>query len=217
MKLILASESEWRKKLLSWLDIPFEVVVSGVDETGFDVEDPDELVATLAALKARAVAKKEAERRVFGADDEERVLVLSADTVVVCDGEVIGKPVDEADAKRIVKKLQGKTHEVWTGVCLIDADTDQQRVEVEKTLVTFKPMSEKEIEDYLESGDWKGKAGGYQLLKTIDRHLKDVEGSATSVIGLPLLRVEELLEDFGVPVGVADVRTTISDQIGYTS
>jgi septum formation protein len=217
MKLILASESEWRSRLLSWLDIPFVVVISGVDETVLEEDDADELVATLAAMKARAVARIESEKRVFAADDEARVLVLAADTVVVYGGEIIGKPIDREDAKRIISLLAGKTHEVWTGVCLIDADTNQQRVEVEKTLVSFKPMSDKQIEDFLETDEWKGKAGGYQLLKSIDQHVRDIDGSATNVIGLPLLKVEELLEDFGVPVGVDDVRKTISDQIGYTS
>lgn len=201
MKLILASQSEWRKKLLTLLQLPFEVLPSGVDESVYDVPEPEALVAMLAAAKARTVVGmlKESTERTLG---DERTLVIGADTVVVHGGEIIGKPDGREDARRIISQLAGGTHEVITGVCVHELDTDEKLVEVEGSMVSFLPMSEEQVDAYLKAGDWQGKAGGYQLLRAIEKHVKDVEGSASNVIGLPLETVSQMLEEFGVGVGV---------------
>jgi septum formation protein len=214
MKIILASESEWRRELFSWLELPFEVMVSKVDEELEEWEEADEMVATLAAMKARAIGKKLIEQRVFGADDEEGFLVVGADTTICVDGEIIGKPLDRQDAKNIIQKLAGRKHEVWTGVCLFNTDTEDQLVEVEKTDVVFREIGEAELERYLTSNEWQGKAGGYQIQGAIKPFVKDVKGSYTNVIGLPLLTLVYLFEQWGVYVD-QNVVMMLENKLGY--
>ena len=143
MKLILASQSEWRKRLISWLKVPFEVVVSDVDESLYKSDEPDELVAMLATAKAEAVVNL---NRVRKNSKEEECLVIGADTMIVIDDEVIGKPRDRGDAKGIVGRLQGREHKVYTGLCVINGLTGERRVGVEETTVAMAAMNEAEIE-----------------------------------------------------------------------
>lgn len=196
MKLVLASGSEWRKKLVAMLGLPFEVMESGVDENQFEWQEPSEVVATLATMKAEVVAGKlkVSDRKRVG----EGMLVIGADTVVACGGEIVGKPKDEQEAREIIGKLAGKTHEVWTGVCVVDVDTGERVVEVEKTEVEFGLMGEKQVEEYLKTKEWVGKAGAYQVQKAISRYVKEVRGSYTNVIGLPMLLLVDMLERLGV-------------------
>lgn len=216
MKLILASGSEWRRELLSWLQIPFEVVESGVEEDIFDDEEPSEVVATLAAMKAEAVAAKLRQEGVFGADEFEEMLVVGADTLIAVEDQVIGKPGDRQQAEEIVGRLSGKTHEVWTGVCVVDPATGERKVEVEVTRVTMRHISDKELKKYLDSNEWVGKAGGYQVQGEIRRFITDLEGSYTNVIGLPLLIVQDFLESMGTMVEV-DVPEEIRRRTGRES
>ena len=206
MKIVLASESEWRKNLLAWLELPFEVVGSGVEETVYADEEASEVVARLATEKAEATAKKLS---------EEVGIVIGADTVIEIDGKIIGKPDNRQDARKIMQQLAGKTHEVWTGVCAVD-DVGNRRVEVEKTIVKFKPMTQAQIEKYLDQNEWVGKAGGYQVQGAIKPYVADIQGSYTNVIGLPLLMVQDMLESLGVGVEV-DLPGLIKTKTGYTS
>jgi septum formation protein len=214
MKIILASESEWRKELFAWLDLPFDVMPSNVDESIIEWDEPEEVVATLAAMKARAVAKQLNEQRVFGADDEEGLLVVGADTVISIDGEIIGKPDNREHAKAVIQKLSGKKHEVWTGVCLINTDTNEHMVEVARTEVEFRPIGEEELERYLNTNEWQGKAGGYQIQGAIKPFIKDLKGSYTNVIGLPLLTLVDMFEQWGVYVD-QDVVVMLESKLGY--
>lgn len=222
MKLILASGSSGRRELLDSLGLEYEVVVSGVEEVGYEGEKPEEMVARLATEKVRMVVTRLREGvslspsvgleldispsgRGRNSDDHERGLVIGADTTVVCEGEMIGKPKDREDARQIIELLQGKTHEVITGVCVMEMDTEDMRVEVDEARITLLPMSDKQIDGYLKMGEWEGKAGGYQLQRTMGKYVANIEGSRSGIIGLPLLVLEEMLESFGYMVEV-DVR-----------
>lgn len=210
MKLILASESEWRKRLLSWMQIAFETRVSGVDETQYTTEDADELVAMLATAKAEKVAEP------FKGDDGEQVLVVGADTVIAFQGVIIGKPTDRQHARDMIGMLQGRTHDVYTGVCVINVATGERRVEVEVSQVTFDQMSEIEIERYLDTKQWQGKAGGYQILGAISPYVKQVKENVTNVIGLPLGLLQQMFAELGIDVEVS-LRQVIEQETGYES
>ena len=217
MKIILASGSEWRKKLLSWLEIPFEVVVSGIDEKRVKVVEPAELVETLAQMKAEEVAGRLFQPR----GGEGRVVVIGADTVIVVRGKplgdikILGKPADDEQAWEILSSLRGKEHEVWTGVCLIDSEGNQKVIS-EKTGVTFRDYSDEELKRFMETNEWVGKAGAYQIMGEISKFVEKIEGSFTSIIGLPLVTVADLLKESGVEFGV-DVKAVVKEKTGYES
>lgn len=210
MKFILASSSEWRKRLLSWLNEPMEVVVSGIDESEFEDESAEELVERLAVAKAQKVRQSLVSSQLA----EGRVMIVAADTVIVFEGEILGKPEDRDDAKRMIERLQGAGHEVMTGVCVMDADSGEMEVASEVTEVRFRPMSMVQVEQFLNTDEWQGKAGGYQILKSIDQYIAEIEGSVTNVIGLPLVMLVEMLSDLGVDVST-DISAVIQREIGY--
>lgn len=205
MKLILASGSERRDYLLSWLNIPFDVVVSDFDEESIYEVDPEKLVKRLAYEKARMV--------VFELGDG---FVIGADTVVYCDGKVIGKPKDEKDAFQILKKLSGNKHLVYTGVCVFNAATGIVEKAVEKTMVEFRNLSDKEIKDYVATGEPMDKGGAYAIQMGAAGFVKKVEGSYTNVVGLPLVLLAKLLEKQGYNVG-GDVARIVLEKTGYWS
>ena len=133
--------------------------------------------------------------------------------MVSLDGELIGKPANRQEAKAIIGKLAGRTHEIWTGICVVEADTWERVVEVEKTEVTFRPMNEWQVEQYLKTKEWEGKAGAYQMHGVIKEYVKDIVGSYTNVIGLPMLTLVEMLEEMGVWVEV-DVTERLNKILG---
>lgn len=202
---ILASGSEWRRELFSWLEVPFEVEVSQVDESVVKGDDPEETVVTLASMKAQAVVGRLNDGLVN--QDAENVIVLGGDTVIVLGGEVIGKPDGLSGARETMMKLKGRSHEVFTGVCLVDIETGEKRSEWEKTEVVFRDFSDRELDEFLDSGEWEGRAGAYQITGMARAFVADIKGSMTNVIGLPLKLTADMLEDFGVrvPVKVAEV------------
>lgn len=215
MKLILASGSERRKELLSWLEIPFEVIESGIDETVYPDEEPSELVARLAVAKAHEVAKQWTVDSGQLAEND-GIIVIGADTVVTVDDLIIGKPNNRKHAEEIIGKLSGKTHEVWTGVCVVDPLTGERKVETEVTRVTIRQISDKELKKYLDSNEWVGKAGGYAIQGKMGQYITDLAGSYTNVVGLPLLVLQDLLESLGTVVEV-EVREEIRKRTGRES
>lgn len=243
MKLVLASGSERRKELFSWLGIAFEVVVSGFDEKSVKEENPEELVKRLAREKAGVVASSfvstTSDRRLIQpfsesetTEDDKRnlsslsrlsksvernqMIVVGADTVVVIDKEIIGKPRDEQDALRILTKLSGKTHAVFTGVCVINTETGQELAEVEETEVAFKKLSEKEIKEYVKTGEPLDKGGAYAIQMGARGFVTQVKGSYTNVVGLPLLLLTALLQKQGLTVK-SEVEKIIFENTGYQS
>ena len=178
-KIILASNSPRRRELLTGLGLAFEVrVLEGVDERYPESLPADDVAEYIAAEKA------EAYRSVMQPDE----LLITADTVVICDGEVLGKPVDEADACRMLRQLSGKTHHVVTGVCLTTTN-DQRRFSV-TTEVTFKPLTDSEIRYYVDNYHPLDKAGAYGIQEWIGYiGCTGLRGSYYNVMGLPVQRI----------------------------
>jgi len=182
-RLILASGSPARRDLLARAGFTFDVRPSHIDEpNGKGCEDPRAFVQQLAWLKAAAVATK-----------LKAGLVLAADTVGWLDGEIIGKPVDEADARRILRQLGGREHELWTGVCLWRQPGGVQTMWQEVSRVRFKKLSERELDNYLATRQWEGCSGAYAIQEDGDPFVKVIEGSVSNVIGLPLETLERVL------------------------
>lgn len=179
-KLILASGSPRRKELLTAAGWEFEAITAGVDESLKPGEDPATYVQRLALSKAKAVATKLG----YG-------LVLGADTTVVVDDRILGQPVDDADAKRMLQLLNGKWHEVLTGVALVRV-AGTSRVEYERTRVRFAEMSDREIDWYVSTGEANGKAGAYGIQGAAGLFIEEIEGDYFNIVGLPIRLVYEL-------------------------
>jgi septum formation protein len=183
-RLILASGSWGRKWLLEQAGYSFDVKPSSIPEpTEARLGDCRHYVGELAWLKAQAVAPTIADG-----------VVIAADTVGWLNGKVIGKPEDEADARRIIKALSGTVHELWTGVCIWQRPGDWQFAWQERSLVRMKLLSESEIEAYLKTRKWEGCSGAYAIELPSDPYLSVEEGSVSNVIGLPMESLEKALE-----------------------
>jgi septum formation protein len=180
--LVLASQSPRRKELLEVLRIPFSVVVSTADETVQPGESPEVYVVRVARAKGVDVASRVSNS-----------LVLSADTVVTIDGEILGKPRDRSDAIGMLEKLSGREHAVFTAVCVFDQSTGTMREALDRTRVWFKPITRAQILDYLNREDVMDKAGAYAIQGFASVYIPKIEGSYTNVMGLPLALVGELL------------------------
>ena len=187
-KIILASASPRRRELLAQVGIPFEAVPGNIDEENAGLSGtPEQKTEQLAYMKAMAVASK-----------LERGLVLGADTIVVCDDEIFGKPRDEEDARRMLNKLKGREHKVVTGICLVDASSGRAQTDHEVTTVKFSEMTDREIDAYISSGEPYGKAGAYAIQGRAAIFVESLDGCYSNVVGLPLRRVYRLLKEFGV-------------------
>ena len=191
VRLILASASPRRLELLRAAGYVFDVVPADVDERPLAGEFPEAYVCRVALDKARAV----------GACAPDAV-VLAADTCVVVDGLILGKPADEADGLRMLRLLSGRTHEVLTGVAVTGpAGT---RVEAASSRVVFAPMTDGEIAWYLASGEPADKAGGYAIQGLASRFVERIDGSCSNVVGLPVAVVYRLLREQGFAGRPAD-------------
>ncbi|MGI5929532.1 Maf family protein [Pseudoflavonifractor sp.] len=187
MKIILASQSPRRKELLERMGIrDFETISPNVDESAFHGLPPEELVRRLSAEKAAAVAGK------VGED----AIVIAADTVVALEGAVLGKPADELDAFKMLSALSGVRHQVYTGVTVCRGGEKQTAHEV--TDVTFRELSEREIEDYIATGEPMDKAGAYGIQGYGALLIQGISGDYYNVMGLPVCRLSGMLSRFGV-------------------
>jgi len=187
MKLILASSSPRRAEVLADAGFTFEVVAARVDESRRTGEQAEAYVRRLAEAKARAVA----------GGVSPPAIVIAADTVVVMDGEVLGKPASAEDAGRMLRRLSGRTHQVLTGLAVLKIPGGAARVEIETTQVTFAPLTEAEIEAYVASGEPLDKAGAYAIQGRGGRLVARVEGCYFNVVGLPLARLYRILREMG--------------------
>ena len=183
--LILASASPRRAEILRAVGWPFESHAAGVDETRLEGEGPEEFVVRLAREKAETVART----RLFG-------LVLGADTTVVAGGEILEKPRDAEDARRMLRLLSERWHEVLTGVALVRAETGRAVVGVERTRVLFAAMTDEEIAWHVETGDVLDKAGAYAVQGRAALFIRRIEGDYWNVVGLPVRLVYELARGF---------------------
>jgi nucleoside triphosphate pyrophosphatase len=184
--IVLASGSPRRRQLLEMLGIPFRVVAPGVDETRHNPELPERYVTRVACAKAVAVAAR-------ARDD----VVLAADTTVVQRGEIFGKPKDAGAAVEMLRRLQGRTHQVMTAVAVARAERIEHAIDV--TDVTFRPLSEEQIADYVATGEPMDKAGAYAIQGRGAALVEVIHGDFFGVMGLPVRLALELLERFGVP------------------
>ncbi|WP_017755959.1 Maf family protein [Calidifontibacillus oryziterrae] len=181
-KLVLASGSPRRRELLANANITFEVVVSDIEEQFENNLTPGEIVQLLALQKAEDVAKRLI---------DDRVVVLGADTIVVLDEEVLGKPKDETEAKMMLKMLSGRVHTVYTGVALVASE--QTNTFHEQTEVEFWELTDEEIDEYIRSGEPFDKAGAYGIQQLGSTLVKRINGDYFNVVGLPIARtVREL-------------------------
>lgn len=180
MRLVLASASPRRRDLLDAAGIAYDVHPVDVDESRQDGEGAAAYVERVAREKARAGAAAHPER-----------VVLAADTTVVVDGDVLGKPAGDAEATQMLRRLSGRSHEVLTGVAI--ASNGHIVSAVERTAVWVSELSEQDIQDYVASGEPAGKAGAYAIQGLASRFIPRIDGSYTNVVGLPVAKVVDLL------------------------
>ena len=179
MSLILASASPRRRELLGLFRIPFEIRVADIDETMDPAKAPYDEVARVSRLKALAVAREEGDT------------VIAADTIVVCEGKVLGKPRSEQEACQMLRLLSGRDHQVMTGVTVVRKDRAETFTEV--TDLHFRPLSEKEIADYVATGEPMDKAGSYGIQGGAALFCQRLVGDYYNVMGLPVCRLGEVL------------------------
>ena len=194
MKIILASNSPRRKELLAGLGIPYDVfVLQGIDESYPDTLPANEVAEYIARKKAKAYRNENAKLSIINC---QLSIILTADTIVVCDGEILGKPRDAADACAMLRKLSGKTHQVYTGYCLQTADKTVSGTVCSD--VTFKELSDEEITYYVEKYKPLDKAGAYGIQEWIGYiGITGIRGSYYNVMGLPVQRIYEEIKKLG--------------------
>ncbi|MDP4180793.1 MAG: Maf family protein [Bacillota bacterium] len=185
--IILASASPRRSELLKQVGVNFRVIPSNIDESNNNNLKPEEYTVEIAYKKAFDIADK----------TNGSSLIIAADTVVVKDN-IMGKPENEAAAFQMLETLQGQWHEVITGVAVIESDTKKVSREFEKTFVKMKPLSRMEIESYINSGEPMDKAGAYGIQGLGALLVEKIEGCYFNVVGLPLNRLNMMLEKFGI-------------------
>ena len=181
---VLASASPRRRELLTQIGLTFEVHTADIDETPQLAEDAVAYVQRLAEHKAAAVFAR--------LPTPHRLTILGADTTVLCEGQILGKPTDESDAARMLRLLSGRAHQVLTGVALVTATSRQ--VAVETTTVHMNPLREAQIAAYIASGEPLGKAGAYAIQGRAARFIPRIEGCYFNVVGLPLARLSTMLD-----------------------
>jgi septum formation protein len=187
MKLILASASPRRAEVLRDAGYHFTVLSSAIDETPYPDESPQDLVLRLAQTKADLAAA-----RAVGP-----AILIAADTEVVLDGHIFGKPRSSDDARSMLEKLSGRLHTVLTGVALIRLPDVERRSFVESTLVQFAPLSDEEIRRYLATGEPHDKAGAYAIQGYAARYIPRIQGCYFNVVGLPVARLQHALSELG--------------------
>ncbi len=187
--LVLASASPRRRELLEQIGLEFTVVASHVVESDYDSSSPDQLVVELAQAKARWVASSY--------DD---AVVIGADTVVVVEGQVLGKPAHEAEAACMLRRLRGRVHRVYTGVALIDILKKREANGYEITRVFMRNYDDHELNRYVATGEPADKAGGYAIQGLGALLVAGIDGCYTNVVGLPLALLGQMLKEFDVPI-----------------
>ena len=186
MKIILASKSPRRKEILENLGFKFDIITADTDESS-DVTDPESLVQILAVRKGKAVADNHSEND---------TLIISCDTVVCCDGKILGKPRNEDDAKQMLRSLSGRSHTVLSGLALFY--NGKTISGVDKTEVYFATMPESFIDSYVASGDPMDKAGSYAVQGKTSLYIDKIDGCYFNVVGLPVRLLAKLLNNLGI-------------------
>ena len=185
LKLVLASASPRREEILTQLNLKFTIVPAKIDESAFDHSDPVELVKVLAEKKASSVSKL-----------VEDALIIAADTVVVHNDQILGKPANKFEAKKMLKQLSSDKHQVITGVAVLNSRTGESYLEYNITEVKMTAISESEIENYVETGEPLDKAGAYAIQGFGGLFVEEIKGSYYSVMGLPIHQLVDLMDKF---------------------
>ena len=188
--LILASQSPRRAELLAQMGFEFSIIAADVDESALPEEAPTQLVSRLAQLKAQTILKQ------LNSEILKQSVVLAADTIVVIDEEVMGKPSGFDEFHRMMQALSGATHTVMTAISV--CDTKKVESNLICTDVTFCHLNEADIDRYWQSGEPKDKAGGYGIQAIGGQFVKTINGSYSAVVGLPMVETREMLAEFGV-------------------
>lgn len=186
--IILASSSPRRQEILKMLDIPFQVILPNIDETLTSSVDTEDIPELLAREKVSAVIHSLPSQ-------QEIQWVLGADTVIVKNGRIFGKPQSADEAAKFLKEFQGSTHTVITAVVLYNGKQKSTTSRVARTKVTFAPMTDDEIQWYLESGEWHGAAGGYRIQSLASIFIEKIEGTQSCVTGLPIHELYDMLKE----------------------
>lgn len=189
MRVVLASKSPRRREILGMLGVHFDIVSADADESS-DILDPALLVRELALRKGRAVRDLLFEKGEWNDD----TLIIAADTVVAAEGEILGKPRDDADAARMLRLLSGKSHHVISGICLLMGE--REATAAESTSVRFAEMTEEEILSYVASGEPRDKAGAYAVQGLASLYIEGLCGDYFNVVGLPIHCLNVLLREF---------------------
>jgi len=193
-KIILASKSIDRKKTFNRLNIPFETIITDIDEEyykGF-FSNPVELVKEIAKAKAlRAIDLLKNKKM--------EAIIIAADTIVEFNGKIIGKAKNKAQAFQILKSLNNRSHNLITGVAITELNDPKVVVDYDCTIVTFLDISDNEIRNYINTEEWKGRAGAYSIRDKASLFIKEIRGSPSNVIGLQMQKIFEILKkDFGL-------------------
>lgn len=202
IKFVLASNSPRRKQLFGLGGWDFTVIVADIDETPFEDESPREYVIRLAQAKALEIQPRA----------EADAVILGSDTTVVDGNEILGKPVDEADARRILKQLRGRVHQVYTAIAILRGDKIVTDLSI--TDVPMRNYSDAEIEAYIQTGDPMDKAGAYAIQHPEFKPVSVLEGCRASVMGLPMCHVLRTLSQFDI-VASADVPSACQSLLQY--
>ena len=192
-RVILASASPRRKQLLEQIDLEFEVIPSRAEERLLPNETPEEHVVRLSIVKATEVAERQ---------DVDGRWVIGSDTIVLCDGQILGKPLDQIHAAEMLRSLSGREHRVLSGYAILDRQTGEQRAEAVSTRVFFRQLTDEEIARYIATGEPLDKAGSYAIQGRGVCFVASIEGSYTNVVGLPLCRLTLALKELGVPLPI---------------
>ncbi len=185
-KIYLASSSPRRLTLMQQLGLSPSVVSASIEETALPNEPPVSFVVRMAVEKAHAG---------YNRLEGESIYVVGGDTIIVCDGKVFGKPKNRMEASKMLSQLSGKTHQVLSAVALINEGTTYSEKCI--TEVTFAPLLTEQVESYLNTGEFEGKAGGYAIQGLAASFIKSIEGSYSAVMGLPLFELNQLLTEAG--------------------
>ena len=188
--IILASSSPRRQEILNMLGIPFRVIMPNIDETLTMMLEPDDVPELLAREKVTAVLNSLP-------PEQEIPWILGADTVIIKNEKIYGKPENQEQAEEYLRDLQGGTHTVVTALVLYDGRRKITLSETTKTRVTFSPMSDEEIRWYAETGEWHGAAGGYRIQGIASCFIKNIDGSQSCAAGLPINTLYDILKKQG--------------------
>ncbi|MEG0874182.1 MAG: nucleoside triphosphate pyrophosphatase [Clostridiales bacterium] len=188
-KIILASASPRRKEILANLGLDFTIAPANIDETPMAEEEPQSYVLRMAVQKAIAAAK---------AHGEKEGIFLAADTIVVLDNKILGKPENVADAKSMLSSLSGREHIVITAIGMVDKGNNRTVSAMEQTVVYFQELNQREIESYVATGEPMDKAGGYGAQGLGSLFIRRLEGDYFNVVGLPVNKLYTLFKEIGI-------------------